>query len=237
MEKTLGWATLAAVLFFLVVTVAMLSGVPVSEGGRSWIVEGVPNWMQGLGTLAAAYFAWKAFSTWREQDAERRKVVRAEELLAQCHKAVSDIRRLRRTMFVHQDTEESFDDFVEKLKAKERLEKFYEGGQNVEALRAHRPFIKAYFQGDFWDEIIELEKLRMEIKAALGWVELFGLSEAILDEVWEGCAESHDLQAVETLGVRFVRAGRDGDAFEDKLTACIRKIDDTLIPIIAGKEA
>jgi hypothetical protein len=52
LEKILAWAILTAVLFFLVVTVAMLSGVPVNDGGRSWLVEGVPNWMQGIGTLA-----------------------------------------------------------------------------------------------------------------------------------------------------------------------------------------
>lgn len=136
MEKILAWAILTAVLFFLVVTVAMLSGVPVNDGGRSWLVEGVPNWMQGIGTLAAAYFAWKAFATWRSQDDDKRRAAKAEEILLLSHQVVGALRSIRRKQEMIWNRPADYDLMIEQLETDDVRKAYNATGAVFERMRA-----------------------------------------------------------------------------------------------------
>lgn len=86
-----------AITLCIIVLAGAPTGIPWSafwknpEFWQTWL----PAWLQGLGTVGAAYVAWRAFSTWREQDAERRRAIVAEQVLRGAHAAVKTIRDAR----------------------------------------------------------------------------------------------------------------------------------------------
>lgn len=56
----------------------------------------LPAYMQGVGTVVAAYFAYTAFSTWTHQDRARKRAAIAEEIMQLAHRAADEIRKARR---------------------------------------------------------------------------------------------------------------------------------------------
>ena len=66
-----------------------------SISARDWLLTGIPAWLQGLGTVGASYVAWRAYSTWREQDAGRRRAAAAERVVLAAHNLADTILRVR----------------------------------------------------------------------------------------------------------------------------------------------
>jgi hypothetical protein len=72
-------ALLAAILIALVIGLWVAAGKEISA--REWLLTGLPAWLQGVGTVAAAYLAWYAFGTWQRQEVARRRAEWAEKML------------------------------------------------------------------------------------------------------------------------------------------------------------
>ncbi len=79
---TLALSTALLVIVCLALFVAAGKEITAKE----WLLSGVPAWLQGLGTCAAAVVGWKALNIWREQDTARRRADVAEALLMAAHR-------------------------------------------------------------------------------------------------------------------------------------------------------
>ena len=91
MEAFVVFISLAGIVMFWM----LAAGGELPAQAKDFLFAALPAWLQGVGTVAAAYFAWRAFATWREQDAERRRATAAEELLKATHRAADAIRAAR----------------------------------------------------------------------------------------------------------------------------------------------
>ena len=91
-----------------VLLVATLTALAVGlwqAGGKDipadqWLLTGVPAWLQGLGTVAAAYVAWVAFGTWRRQEVARNRAELAEKVLHAASELYLCITRARTTKWL-----------------------------------------------------------------------------------------------------------------------------------------
>ena len=89
--KLLGWLTLVWLTFCLGIFVLVLSGLNISDDGMALLKDGIPNWLQGLGTVAAAGLAFRALQTWREQEDYRRRSALAERILREVDQYMSSL--------------------------------------------------------------------------------------------------------------------------------------------------
>ena len=91
-------ALLAAALIALVIGLWHAGGKNISAD--QWLLTGVPAWLQGLGTIAAAYVAWVAFGTWRRQEVARSRAELAEKVLHAASELALSIFRARTTKWL-----------------------------------------------------------------------------------------------------------------------------------------
>jgi hypothetical protein len=76
----LQWLVATSVLFGLWVVIAALSGAPIPDEVVQYANK-IPDWMQGVGTAAAAYLAWLAYKHWRRPDDTRLRAETARLIL------------------------------------------------------------------------------------------------------------------------------------------------------------
>src|SRR5438552_8291898 len=59
------------------------------------LLSSIPSWLQGLGTVAAAYVGWLAYRNWTRQEIAKGRAADAKAILLQTHAVVKRIRALR----------------------------------------------------------------------------------------------------------------------------------------------
>jgi hypothetical protein len=88
-------ALLLGVIFFAVGCLALVIAYGKDAQGKDWLLTGIPAWLQGIGTVLAAYVAWHAFQLWGVQEKARRKADLAEVILRRGFVAINGIRHAR----------------------------------------------------------------------------------------------------------------------------------------------
>ncbi|MDQ8699245.1 hypothetical protein [Hyphomicrobium sp. LHD-15] len=91
--KILGLIVGVWLVYCLGVFVAVLSGVDIGTDALELLKDGIPNWLQALGTVFAAYFAARALRAWRAQEEYRRKVTLADRLIVDVDAYMRDVRK------------------------------------------------------------------------------------------------------------------------------------------------
>jgi hypothetical protein len=75
---------LTAVLISVCIALYVASAQEITA--KEVLLSALPAWLQGVGTVGAAYVAWRAFATWREQDTWRRRADFADQVLRSAHR-------------------------------------------------------------------------------------------------------------------------------------------------------
>jgi hypothetical protein len=92
------WACLIALTIFLWVA----AGGEVTA--RDLLLTGLPAWLQGIGTVAAACIAWLAFAEWQRRERARRRAELAEKVLHAASELAFAIARARSARAIPADT-------------------------------------------------------------------------------------------------------------------------------------
>lgn len=198
---------------------------------------GAASWVQAIGTIIAAFFAWRAYSTWRAQDDVKRRAAKAEELLLLCHRVARAIRSVRRVRVFRVQRSLDLDALVANFDCAAARQRCDQSGERIDELRAFHPVLRAYFSDKLEELVVELEQLREELNYSLINLELWGmglggdtggrpLSDEIRNELFTSLA---------TVGTRvYPHYTVDADVFEEKLATCLKRIESSLGPHIVS---
>ena len=74
---------LAANALVFAVILALVSGFEVNTTLKDWVFQAVPSYMQGLGTIGAAWIGYLAFKEWRRPDDAKRRADTAQLIIRQ----------------------------------------------------------------------------------------------------------------------------------------------------------
>lgn len=89
------WLSVYLLGLHAAITIAVLSGVPINTNAESWLSRAA-DWVQAFGALLTAWIAWRAFSTWNEQEVARANAGQATGLMPALHELRGALRHLRR---------------------------------------------------------------------------------------------------------------------------------------------
>src|SRR5262245_22965731 len=128
------------------------------EFWQTWL----PTWLQGVGTVGAAYVAWKAFSTWRGQDAGRRQAIAAEELLKATHRALAAGRAVRTFRTYQRPVDEEIEKILRDFPP--RIEAF---DAALGALDSHAVLAREHFGEDCASAIDSMRSISRKFKMAI----------------------------------------------------------------------
>lgn len=91
------FASILAALIWLIATSSPCEAA-------DWVTQGIPAWMQGIGTLIAVGIAVKALTTWRDQEQSKRKGDAAERLWTASARLMFTMRACRRPSAIERGT-------------------------------------------------------------------------------------------------------------------------------------
>jgi hypothetical protein len=123
----------------------------------------LPAWLQGVGTVAAAYVAGQAFRQWRAQEREKRRAAVAEQLALKIGEFVDGIRLCRVNLRI---AEVELGDWVKLLISEKKWERYVDAEARYSACRSMFPLARGYFGQEIVDQVSELRKIYDRVRGA-----------------------------------------------------------------------
>jgi hypothetical protein len=220
-------ASLVTALLVAACIVLYAASEPISA--KEVLLSSLPAWLQGLGTVGAAYFGWKAFAAWRRQDADRRKAEAAEDVLRLVHAVARVVRGARFTgEFERKDTQALVYDLMF-FSGEERQRARRELAAPANELQSHIPVAKHLFGKKVSDKLGSLVVMQRELEESFKEAEFLRLhSKDVGSEAWRE-------NVMGILGVLGFRYEEKPDTFSKHLSDCVNAIEEELGPYITGE--